>query len=67
MMYVHTRARKIYFGGACEPPYKIVFQPEKRGLAPSIDVEHQEFVKCLRNSFKENHLDQRIRRGRPIT
>ena len=73
MMYVDTRGRKrkIYFGGAeCEPPYEIVFQPEKRGPAP--DFEHEEFVKCLMNSFKEGYLsktelDRRIRRWRPIT
>ena len=71
MMYVDTRARKIYIGGAeCEPSYKTVFQPEKRGPAP--DFEHEEFVKCLMNSFKEGYLsktelDRRIRRGRPAT
>ena len=71
-MYVDTRARKIYFGGAeCEPPYEIVFQPEKRG--PALDVhEHQEFVKCLRRSKAEGYLyetelERRIRRGRPVT
>ena len=71
MMYVDTRGRNIYFGGAeCEPPYKIVFNPEKRG--PSIDVEHEEFEKCLRRSkaerfLNETELERRIRRGRPVT
>ena len=70
-MYVDMRARNIYFGGAeCEPSYKIVFQPEKKG--PSIDVEHEEFVKCLRRSKAEGFLNEtefeaRIRRGRPVT
>ena len=79
MVYVDTGAQQIYFNSPgqesvkeFEPPYKIVFQPEKRGAAPSIDVEHQEFVKCLRRSKAEGYLNQtelerRIRRGRPIT
>ena len=55
----------------CEPQYKIVFHPEKRGPVP--DLEHEAFfVKCLMNSFKEGsltktELDRRIRRGTPIT
>eukprot|EP00966_Prymnesium_polylepis_P080558 1866691-Prymnesium_polylepis.1 len=71
MMYVDTRARKIHFGGAeCEPPYKIVFQPEKRGPFP--DFEHEEFVKCLNRSLEAGYLhkldfERRVRRGRPVT
>ena len=71
IMYVDTRGRNIYFGGAeCEPPYKIVFQPEKRG--PAEDFEHKEFEKCLRWSkgqgfLTEHEMERRIRRGRPVT
>ena len=71
IMYVDTRGRNIYFGGAeCEPPYKIVFQPEKRG--PAEDFEHKEFEKCLKRSRAEGYLndtelERRIRRGRPVT
>ena len=71
MMYVDTRGRNIYFGGAeCEPPYKIVFQPEKRG--PAEDFEHKEFEKCLRWSkgqgfLTEHEMERRTRRGRPVT
>ena len=70
IMYVDTRGRNIYFGGAeCEPPYKIVFQPEKRG--PAEDFEHKEFEKCLRWSkaqgfLTEHEMERRIRRGRPV-
>eukprot|EP00966_Prymnesium_polylepis_P321672 7377980-Prymnesium_polylepis.1 len=54
----------------CKPQYKIAFHPEKIGRVP--DLEHEAFVKCLMNSFKEGsltkaELDRRIRRGRPIT
>ena len=47
-----------------------MFQPERRGPVP--DLEHEEFVKCLMNSYKEGYLDKaefdrRVRRGRPIT
>jgi hypothetical protein len=71
MMYVDMRGRHIHFGGTeCEPPWKIVFQPEKRG--PSIDYEHKEFVKCLNWSKAQGYLNdtelvRRIRRGRPVT
>ena len=71
MMHVDTRARKIYFGGAeCEPEYKIVFTPEKRG--PAEDFEHKEFEKCLNWSNGQGFLTKhdmqlRIRRGRPVT
>eukprot|EP00966_Prymnesium_polylepis_P099338 2300793-Prymnesium_polylepis.1 len=35
---------------------------------PTPDFQHEEFVKCLRNScLNETELDRRIRRGRPIT
>jgi hypothetical protein len=70
-MFDDRRGRKFYFGGAeCKPPCKTVFQPEKRG--PSIDVEHEEFVKCLSRSkaegfLNETEFDARIRRGRPVT
>ena len=70
-MYVDMRGRKIYFGLAeCEPSYKIVFQPEKRG--PPFDVEHAEFEKCLMRSkaegfLNETEFERRIRRGRPVT
>jgi hypothetical protein len=71
IMYVDTRGRKIYFGGAeCEPEYKIVFQPEKRG--PAEDFEHKEFEKCLNWSngqgfLTKHEMERRIRRGRPVT
>ena len=70
MMYVDMRGRHIHFGGTeCEPLWKIVFQPEKRG---SPDYEHKEFVKCLKWSRAQGYLndtemERRIRRGRPVT
>ena len=70
MMYVDMKGRHIHFGGTeCEPPWKIVFQPEKRGL---FDYEHKEFVKCLKWSRAQGYLndtemERRIRRGRPVT
>jgi hypothetical protein len=77
-LYFEKGSRNIYcnfpgreeYVNECEPPYKIVFQPEKIGRVP--DLEHQEWVKCLENSLKEGCLNEaefnrRVARGRPVT
>jgi hypothetical protein len=55
---------KLEFGmKECEPPYKIVFQPEKRVIVKGIgrpvpDTKHEEFVECLTKSYKEGYLSK---------